>query len=729
MVQTNPKRTPRTGGISIQQKLVGLILLLLAVVTGGLAIYFPSRQMADQSVVLGTKGQTYGLLLAKQLEPAVAFDDRQTAREVFDAVAQDSDVLAVALYAEDGRLIEAHGWVDARTEARARGAETISSRTYSDRIGVVAPVVSLEGPKGTLALELSTKPLTETRRRVMRTAILAGLVALFASSVIAWFIGRSLTRRIRRLSGAAAEVAAGNLEQQPIDDPARDEIGHLSRDFNSMLARIRDLIAEMNARAKREEARLEGLVAARTEELDRRNVAIRLLLDSTDQGFLALDLTGCVLGERSRAVDEYFGSVLEGASFAACLGALVPEFRERFEPAWSQVVEDVLPLELTVDQLPKTIAIGDRHFDLGYRPLLDQNDRLRRMLVIVSDVTAEEQRRRAEQDELEVTCLFAKALDDRAGVAGFMQETQRLIGLINRESELTRTQFKQAVHTLKGNSGTYGIATLARTCHELECAMNERSAVGPHIANLRSRWEKISQKLAPLAADHDDFYVDADDHAKLLQAIHDGAPRVDLARMLEGWKVPLLEVQLDRLADQACSLAERLGKAPVTVSVEASDLRLDPEAYPGFWPAFTHAVRNAVDHGLEAAEERELTGKPAMNRIWLRAFTRPGEICIEIEDSGRGVDWAMVRERARARGVPSRTQSDLLEALFQDGLSTRDSVSEISGRGVGLGALRETCIRFGGDVELWTVTGSGTRLRCTLNTDPLAKTRLSLAAG
>jgi two-component system chemotaxis sensor kinase CheA len=259
--------------------------------------------------------------------------------------------------------------------------------------------------------------------------------------------------------------------------------------------------------------------------------------------------------------------------------------------------------------------------------------------------------------------------------------------------------------------------------------MSERRNTDPYIGELRTRWHQISQKLAPLAVDPDDFHVDAHEHAKLLLAIRDGAPRVDLARMLEEWKVPLLEVQLERLADQARSLAERIGKAPVTVSVDGSNLRLDAERYPGFWPAFTHAVRNAVDHGLEMAEERELAGKPAMNRIWLRAFSRPGEVCIEIEDSGRGIDWALVRERARARGVPSRTQADLLEALFHDGLSTRGGVSDISGRDVGLGALRETCIRFGGNVELWTVTGSGTRLRCTLSTEPMETARLSLAAG
>jgi two-component system chemotaxis sensor kinase CheA len=524
-------------------------------------------------------------------------------------------------------------------------------------------------------------------------------------------------------------VVAGNLEQNPIVDRAQDEVGTLARDFNTMLARIRELITEMNARAKREEARLEGLVAARTAELAHRNAAIRLLLDNTDQGFLALDLTGCLVGERSRAVDDYFGRMPEGASFAACIGALVPDFRDRFEPAWSQVVEDVLPLELTLEQLPRNVALDERHFDLGYRPLFDDQNRLHRVLVIVSDVTAEVQRKRAEQDELEVTRLYAKALEDRAGVAAFMQETQRLVGVIGRERELTRTQFKQAVHTLKGNAGSYGVGSLARDCHEIERAAAERRDTSPHVLSLRARWQQISKKLAPLAAEREDLRVDLEAHANLVQAIRDGAPRGDLLRMLEDWKVPSLDVQLGRLADQARSLAERLGKSPVAVSVEAGGLRLDPERFPGFWPAFTHAVRNAVDHGLEAPEERELLGKPATNRIWLRAFSRPGEICIEIEDSGRGIDWTRVRERARVHGLPSRTQSDLVEALFQDGLTTRDDVSEVSGRGVGLGALRETCIRFGGNVELWTVTGSGTRLRCTLGTNATETPRLSLAVG
>jgi two-component system chemotaxis sensor kinase CheA len=125
-----------------------------------------------------------------------------------------------------------------------------------------------------------------------------------------------------------------------------------------------------------------------------------------------------------------------------------------------------------------------------------------------------------------------------------------------------------------------------------------------------------------------------------------------------------------------------------------------------------HAVRNAVDHGIETPEERSAAGKSMPANIYLRARVENADLVIELQDDGRGINWNKLAERAKQRGLPHHTQNELLEVLFMDGVSTRDEVSDLSGRGIGMGALRASCLALHGSVEVESQPGKGTLLRC-----------------
>ena len=139
------------------------------------------------------------------------------------------------------------------------------------------------------------------------------------------------------------------------------------------------------------------------------------------------------------------------------------------------------------------------------------------------------------------------------------------------------------------------------------------------------------------------------------------------------------------MAERAKSLASRLGKQPIEIEQDAGSLRLPLEPWSEFWGAFVHVVRNAVDHGLETPAERAAKGKSGLPAIRLSCRRQGSQLVVEVSDNGHGIAWERVRAKAKERGLPHTTQNDLVNALFTDGLSTKDEVSDTSGRGVGRG--------------------------------------------
>lgn len=131
-----------------------------------------------------------------------------------------------------------------------------------------------------------------------------------------------------------------------------------------------------------------------------------------------------------------------------------------------------------------------------------------------------------------------------------------------------------------------------------------------------------------------------------------------------------------------------------------------------------HVVRNAFDHAIEPAAERAAAGKPAEGTIRIEAHQRGSHVVIQVSDDGRGVDLEAVRARAVARGLvdadAALSAKETLDLIFLPGFSTRDAVTETSGRGVGMDVVRENVTSLGGLVHVESRRGHGTTISLTL---------------
>ncbi|MBN8610582.1 MAG: Hpt domain-containing protein [Deltaproteobacteria bacterium] len=453
---------------------------------------------------------------------------------------------------------------------------------------------------------------------------------------------------------------------------------------------------------------LDRLVRDRTAALAQRNRDLQLVLDNVEQGLVTIDLSGRVVGARASIVDRWFGAPPSSDNLCDWLALGNREFAEWLRLGLDELAADVMPRALVLAQLPSSLVFAGRELRFSYLPI--DGPRLQ-LLVVMSEVTAMLARAAQDRRDREIGLLVERSARDPSGVAEFLDETSRLVRRV-ADGALGATERRRALHTLKGNAGSIGLSSIAVLCDEVETRLQSGDAsLDDEAAQVAEAWRALHDRLEPvLGARAAHIHITPAQWLSAAEQVRQWS--TDLARTMLGWGRDPLSLRLHRLGEQASALAVGLGKPIPQIEIDAEDLRLPRRRYAALWQSLAHAVRNAVDHGLEASEEeRAAAGKPRVGRLVLGARHTAGALVVCITDDGRGVNWAELASAATRRGLAARTEEDLRRAFFADGVSTRSTVTEISGRGSGMGALREAACRLGGHVEVESEAGRGTTVR------------------
>ncbi|MED5373389.1 MAG: ATP-binding protein [Myxococcota bacterium] len=471
------------------------------------------------------------------------------------------------------------------------------------------------------------------------------------------------------------------------------------------------------ARKRQEEAtRRRALAEARNQALQKhsemlesqvqeRTRHIRTILDNVLFGFAMVDQEGQIL-ECTRSCAELTGrEVTVGDNLLDVLGVANDSRGVELILGLDQVFEDFMPEELTLGQIPQRFELAGSTLKVEGRVIRDPEGAVQSVLFTMSDISDLE----AARKEAHTNAVLVGILRQKAAFASFVDDARGRIQAA-REALSDATFVRRAVHTVKGNAASYGLEQVAKTAHEVE-----------------AKEGITAQDLDRVRASLEDF-LSANE--AILQLSGGGTVEVPVSVMenlrallnplnaqgLAQWGAEIvqrpvrdivgpLEVFVDRLA-------ERLGRR-VDFTLEGADVLVDPQATSEVLNNLSHLIRNAVDHGLEPPDQRG--DKPEVGRLSLRVVRSTQSWVIQVEDDGRGVDVDTMVSKAIAKGtitaqeVAAMDHEAKLELIFIDGLSSREEASEISGRGVGMSAVREAVTRSGGHMDIWTKAGHGTR--------------------
>ncbi|MFN7781658.1 MAG: chemotaxis protein CheA [Lysobacterales bacterium] len=211
--------------------------------------------------------------------------------------------------------------------------------------------------------------------------------------------------------------------------------------------------------------------------------------------------------------------------------------------------------------------------------------------------------------------------------------------------------------------------------------------------------------------------LDPTQHEKLLNglALLDRNTR-DLQEAVMSVRMLPVDFVFSRFPRMVRDLAARLSKK-VNLRTSGEGTELDKGVIERIVDPLVHLVRNSVDHGLETPEEREAAGKDPVGTVELGASHQGGHIVIEITDDGRGLNRERILRKAMERGLNAHegmADSEVWQLIFHPGLSTAEQITDVSGRGVGMDVVKSNITELGGEIDIESYPGEGTRVTIRL---------------
>jgi two-component system, chemotaxis family, sensor kinase CheA len=437
-------------------------------------------------------------------------------------------------------------------------------------------------------------------------------------------------------------------------------------------------------------------------------------------GFLVVNRELVVQPECTRSCYRLFdASAVEGANLCDLL-ELADRARLSFLLGIDQVFEDVLPAEASIAQIRRKFPMRQgRVLQIDVGVVRGGAGEVTGLLLTVADISALEAATRESNNNRTLVSI----LKQRESFRGFVLEAKQQLEAARRAiAQGNQTLARHALHTIKGNSASYGLDSIVDIVHDIEDYGELKAADIDEVGTALRGFLRTNERVLEMSYDQvgdEGFAVSREQMSDLRSLI--GSVHGSQADELQRWTARVLRKPawqvLGPVDDFAQKLAVRLGKT-VGFDLKGTDATVDVEIVRPVFTVITHLVRNAIDHGIESPADRK--GKPLKGHVELELADKPDAYVVRCTDDGRGIDTDTLGRRAVENGFVAPTslaalnERDLLNLIFIEGLSTAAVTTSISGRGVGMSAVRAAVEKVGGKIEVRSKRGEGTTFVLTI---------------
>lgn len=265
-----------------------------------------------------------------------------------------------------------------------------------------------------------------------------------------------------------------------------------------------------------------------------------------------------------------------------------------------------------------------------------------------------------------------------------------------------------------------GVASLQDVAQALRTQQRMAAADSSHDTSLRVRTERLDRLInmvgelviAQSMVAQDTTIHQIGNHELLKKVTHAGKIVRELQDLTMSMRMVPLKSAFQKMARLARDLAHK-NQRQVNFIAEGEETEIDRNMVDIISDPLVHMVRNAIDHGIEPPEVREANGKLAAGMLRLAAYHSGGDVVVELQDDGKGLDRAKIFEKAVDKGLIDAdkilSDSEVYDLIFIPGFSTADKITDISGRGVGMDVVKRSIEALRGRVEIASEAGRGTK--------------------
>ncbi|MDR5659384.1 7TM diverse intracellular signaling domain-containing protein [Serpentinicella sp. ANB-PHB4] len=521
----------------------------------------------------------------------------------------------------------------------------------------------------------------------------------------------------------------------------------LASKFNNAFTQVELLSGELSVKREELEAynkSLEDEVDARTEDLRERNTAIQSLLNHSDQGFLTFKEDLIIGDEYSEKCLEIFDSEID-KNIITDVFKLDKDEKQFFESLVEKIIkeESSFKRDVFVSLLPKDFYINNKNILAEYKVI---EDRDLKIMVILTDITDKKELESEITKERNRLTSVIQITNNKTHIKKSLKKFYKLWQSVLDDNYMDHTQNKaisllREIHTFKGTFAQMGLIKVSEKLNDIEIMI--KGFLNRYSEDYNDTIIKIfDMQIKKLSLDVIKSWVDEDINTAKYYLGEDILSNSENQIMVSEKQIKKFEEKIialqipnsekDKILRQVLKLsykslkelvkpykryvestAKKYNKRIKFKIVENNKVEINPDIYDGFLKSLVHIFNNMIDHGIETAEERIEHEKEEVGKIQCVISQLENKMIeIVLRDDGRGIDISKLKEKALDLEIIKKgqdiTENQLIDIIFKDGFSTLDKDSGISGKGVGLAALKKQIDILGGNIKVTYEAGKGT---------------------
>ena len=542
------------------------------------------------------------------------------------------------------------------------------------------------------------------------------------------------------LSGDVKNVSFADSDYEFVSSVARSLVTTIKS------IRMREVIEEQNRN-------LEAKVEERTAELRQKNNDIANMMANMHQGLFTITAGGLIhpeyaaylekIFETDRIADRNFADLLFSNTTAGSdsvdqnitgVDAIVGE---------DEMMYDFNSHCLMTEMVIKMDDDREKILELDWDPIISESGEVDKLMVTVRDVTElKALEAEAEGQKRELAIIGEILAVDAAKFSDFLSSAEEFLaecrGLIEanttKDLDIIANLFR-SMHTVKGNARTYGLSQVTDVVHEVESTYDDlrknedvqwnqdsllaelsgaENILGKYAVVFREKLGRDGETASGISLDPERVSTWLENIRSLTESdMNQNVKGVvsEAYNMLMSMEAQPIKDVISDVIQSANSLADQLGKGKPQVKINDAGILIKSHASSTLNNIFMHVFRNAMDHGIEGIEERLEKGKPESGTISLDVTPDDQGANLAIKDDGRGIAISRIYKMAVEKGIyqesdPKPSAADIANLIFSSGFSTADEVTDVSGRGVGMDAVKGFLEKAGGSIEVILAEGS-----------------------